>query len=219
MALQDIKDILEKYSSEEMFFRWISATYPTLDPRYKMIKRAYFAVKDAFRGKLRESGEDYFEHLRRSTLIMMIYLGVDDYRDIIAMLMHDMDEDIDSWPISRIMEEFDEDIGLQVEWMSHPKRIFPEKEECERVYHNRFKYAPRNFFVKKFCDRIDNIMTLWGVKDFRKRKKKIEETEKHYLPQALIHQILYHELIEALDETKNQLEIDKAAQAEGEKVS
>jgi GTP diphosphokinase / guanosine-3',5'-bis(diphosphate) 3'-diphosphatase len=200
--LTKVRAILEKAGNRQDFFKIIAAMYPTRDFRYKMIEKAYNCGKDAFREIYRESGERYFEHLRAVALILMLYLRVKDHRLIVAALLHDIVEDILSWTIERVDQEFDPEVALLVEWVTKPEDVFQNKEECERVYHKRFLVAPRDFFLIKMPDRLHNLLTMWACSK-EKRRRKIEETRNHYIPFAEKHFILIHEIEEAIRELES----------------
>jgi len=198
--------MLEKMSflsgaeNRETFFKRIASFLPTLDPRYQAIEKAYNCAKDAFRDKYRETGDRYFEHLRAVALILIEYLRVEDYRLIVAALLHDIVEDIPSWTIDRVRVEFDDEVALLVEWITKPSvEEFPSKEERNKVYYNRFRFAPREFFIIKLADRLHNLMTLWASTP-EKQARKIDETKRYYLPYAEQYLILLHELEEALEQ-------------------
>jgi GTP pyrophosphokinase len=195
---------LNGVENRETFFRRISELFPTLDPRYKLIEKAYNDAKDAFRGKLRDDGETrYFEHIRAVVLIIIDYLRIRDYRIIIAAILHDIVEDIPSWTIERVRAEYGNEIALLVEYMTKPsKKDYPSKKDRDKVYHSRFDFAPREFFLLKLSDRLHNLLTLWNCTP-EKRKRKIEETLKYYLPFAEKHLILYHEILEAIELLEN----------------
>jgi (p)ppGpp synthase/HD superfamily hydrolase len=200
--LRKIRSILESAKDRQSFFKIIASIYPTLDWRYKLIEKAYNDAKDAFRGKTRESGERYFEHLRAGALILVVYLRVRDYRLIVPELLHDIVEDTPSWTIDRVREEYGAEIALYLEWITMPEHIFSSKEECLRVYHSRFSEAPREFFLIKLPERLHNMLTLWPCSR-EKRRRKIEETERYYLPHAEKHLILLHELEAAIEELED----------------
>lgn len=197
--LRKVKAILADYKSRDAFFRIIASIYTTNDWRYQLIERAYQDAKDAFRGINRVGGERYFEHLRAVALILILYLRVTDYRLIVAALLHDIVEDIPSWTIERVRQQYGSDIAALVEWMTEPSDIFSDKAECLRVYHKRFAEAPRDVFKIKLADRLHNLLTMWSFK-LERRKRKIEETKTYYLPFAEMHIILIHELEAAIAE-------------------
>ena len=193
---------LSAAENRESFFKRIAFFFPTRDPRYKLILKAYNDAKDAFREKYREDGDRYFEHIRAVALIQIDYLRVKDHRIIVAGLLHDIVEDIPSWTVDRVQLEYGDEVALLVEYMTKPsKEQYPNKVERDNVYHSRFRFAPRDFFLVKLPDRLHNTITLWGCGD-EKRKRKIAETRSYYLPYAEEHMILYHELMEALEQVE-----------------
>jgi GTP pyrophosphokinase len=192
---------LKAAEDRESFFKRIALIFPRSDYRYKLIEKAYNYAKDAFRGTPREDGERYFEHVRAVTLIVIDYLRITDYKIIIAALLHDNVEDIPSWTIKRIAEEFGEEVACLVDYLTKPKKEYPTKEQQERAYHFRFHSAPREFFLIKLADRLHNVLTLGGC-SLEKRRRKVEETYLHYMPYAQKHFILLHELEWALKQVK-----------------
>lgn len=197
--LAKIRQLVNEAGDREKFFKLIAIYYPPSDERYKLIEKAYNDAKDAFRGKFRDGGERYFEHLRAVALIVIEYLRVNDYEMIIAALLHDIVEDIPSWTIERIRETYGSRVAMLVDYMTKPKRKFKVKTECEHAYHQRFINAPRDFFLLKLADRIHNLLTLWSCAK-EKRLRKINETIHHYLPYAEKHFILFHEFKAIIEE-------------------
>lgn len=190
---------LSAAENRELFFKRIALFFPKSDFRYQTIERAYNCAKDAFRGKFRDDGETrYFEHLRAVALIIIDYLRVKDYELIIAALLHDIVEDIPSWTIARVRAEFGDRVALLVDWLSKPPLAqFRSKSERDRVYHLRFRNAPRDFFKIKLSDRWHNILTLSSCTP-DKVDRKVEETRAYYLPYAEEQCVLIHELESAL---------------------
>lgn len=185
--------------NRESFFRRIAYLFPASDPRYKKIEEAYDDAKDAFREISRDDGERYFEHIRAVVLILIDYLRVKDHKLIIALLLHDIVEDIPSWTIERVRNKYGNKVARYVDYMTKPPLDkFASKAERDKAYHDRFKRAPRKFFLLKLSDRLHNVITLRGCTP-EKMRRKIEETIAHYLPYAEKHFILYYELLEAID--------------------
>jgi (p)ppGpp synthase/HD superfamily hydrolase len=195
--LEIVRNIIKKGQDRKSFFSIIADFYPSLDYRYKLIERAYNDAKDAFRDIKRESGERYFEHLRATTLIIILYLRVKDYRIIIASILHDIVEDVPSWTIERVKDVYGKEIALLVQYMTKPQGL--PAAETDRIYHSRFAQAPRDFFLVKLSDRLTNTLTLNDC-SLEKRRRKVEETKRFYLPYAEANQILIHELEQALTE-------------------
>ncbi len=193
--------------NRESFFKRIALIYPRSDTRYIDIERAYDTAETTFKEKIRADGDGYFEHLRSAALIMIDILRVTDPRLIMAELLHDITEDFpDEWPIVRVSREFGKDVGRLVDYMTMPSVIeYPEKSERHLAYYRRFPGAPREFWIEKAPDRLHNIWTL-KIFNVEKRRAKIEETYRYYLPYLEKHMILYHEMVEALQVAEKELE-------------
>ncbi|KND51293.1 MAG: GTP pyrophosphokinase, (p)ppGpp synthetase I [Parcubacteria bacterium C7867-001] len=188
---------LKEAQNRETFFRRIAQFLPPHDPRYREIEKAYNDAKDAFRETFRDGGERYFEHLRAVALILIEYLRVKDHHLIVAALMHDSVEDKKEWTIERISSEYGREVALLLEYLSMPDETFGTKHERERIYHERFRFAPREFWFIKLADRLHNLLTLDGRPE-DKRRAKIEETVRYYLPYAEQECILIQELEHAI---------------------
>ncbi|HEY4506736.1 MAG TPA: HD domain-containing protein [Candidatus Paceibacterota bacterium] len=199
---------LKAAENRESFFARIALLFPTRDPRYKAIERAYNYAKDAFREKYRDDGETrYFEHIRAVVLIMIDYLRIKDYTLIIDGILHDIVEDIPSWSIDRVDSEFGPQVALDIEWITKMTKSGLSKDRQEFIYHSRFPYAPRRFWLIKLPDRLHNMITLWTCPQ-EKILRKIEETKRHYLPYAERELILLHELEEAIEIIESRLKIN-----------
>ena len=189
---------LKDAENRKSFFRRITEVFPASDPRYMLIERAYNVAKGAFRGYVRDDGGRYFEHLRAVALILIDYLRIRDHELIVAAILHDIVEDIPDWTVDRVRKEFGDRVAYLVEYLTKPsEREYPKKEDRDRVYHQRFDAAPREFFLIKCSDRLHNTITL-GTCAKEKRHRKIVETWRYYMPFAEMHLILLHELEEAL---------------------
>lgn len=190
---------LSAAEDRESFFARISQLFPPLDERYQLIEKAYNDAEKAFKDKLREDGSRYFEHIRAVALILIVYLRIKDYHLIVAALLHDIVEDCDEWTIERVKNEYVIEIARLLEWLSkEPVSKFDGNRKLrDAAYHSRFEAAPREFFLVKLPDRLHNLITLWSCTT-EKRQRKIEETERYYLPYAEKHLILLHELEEAI---------------------
>jgi (p)ppGpp synthase/HD superfamily hydrolase len=191
--------LLSRAENRERFFARIAEIFPRSDARFKLIERAYETGKAAFRNRVRDSGERYFEHLRATTLILIVYLRVRDADVIAAMLLHDIVEDISGWSIERVAREFNERIAQYVYWVTKPKLggQFKTPEDVDRKYHRQLGEAPREAIMMKTCDRLHNLITMWKQKQPRMRRK-ISETRDFILPLAEQHQLLIHEIEDVL---------------------
>lgn len=199
MRLRSKLGFLSKAESRETFFARIAEIFPHSDQRYKLIEKAYDTARKEFRNKLRDSGKRYFEHLRASTLILIVYLRVRDPDLIAAMLLHDIVEDIKGWAQDRLAREFNERVAEYVYWVTKPKLggQFKTPDEVDRKYHRQLRDAPREAILMKVCDRLHNLITMWHQETPRMRRK-ISETRDFILPLAEKHQLLIHEIEDVL---------------------
>ncbi len=190
--------------TSESFFRRIGQLYPKNDARYKLIEKAYDVARKEFRDILRDSGERYFEHLRATALILILYLRVWDANVIAAMLLHDIIEDIEGWTYERVALDFNIEVAEMVFWVSKPApdgEIVTE-ENLDRIFFQRLWHAPRIAVVKKAVDRLHNLITSW---DETKVKEKIRETRDFLIPIFGHHQILVHEIEGVIDVIEGRL--------------
>lgn len=189
---------LRETENRDTFFARIAKMFPRGDMRYKRIERAYNIAKEAFSKKYRDDGARYFEHLRATTLIAIVHLRVRDPSVIVALLLHDIIEDIRDWTYERVHLTFNEDVADLVWWVSSEK--FPEHangEDQDRCYHQKLAEAPRLAILIKVCDRLHNLMSMW-THDPARILRKIKETRDFILPLAEKHQLMIHELEDTL---------------------
>ncbi len=189
--------------NRESFFKEIAQLFPTLSKEYKAIKEAYEVAELTFLDKKREDNiTPYFNHLHYAALIVL-YLQVTDHEVIIFTLLHDICEDYPKlWPLSRLKEKFGERVAYLVECGTKPpiKKDASDEEKKERDHRHycRFCHHPREFFIGILSERLHNVLTL-GACSPEKRKRKIDETRRYYMPFAADHIILFRELKEALE--------------------
>lgn len=213
--LAKLNKILSASETKETFFIRIERLYSIYSKEYRFIERAYDDAVVAFRGKYRDSGEEYFTHLRAVAIILIDYLFIFErtdlkipaYKIIAAALLHDVVEDCpDEWTLDRIFRDYTEDVALLLDYVSkRPKKDFPSVVEQRKFYHDKFVNAPIEFFLIKLADRLHNQMTLWSC-DKDKVSFKIYETKEYYIPWARRLGILAHELQETVILLENNLE-------------
>lgn len=198
---------LQQAENREKFFARIAMLFPTLDPQYRTIEKAYNASKDAFRDKSRETGERYFEHLRAVALILLVHLRVKDHELIVAAFLHDIVEDCPSWTTSRVQAEFGYDVALLVEWVTKPptSKLCP-KDIRNSIYNEHLLSSPRNVAMLKLADRLHNMITIGGCPK-NKILRKVEETKRYYFPLAEKHCVLIHELEDAIARAEKSLKV------------
>ena len=206
MALVEIIRKLEKTRNRENFFKMIERIYAPNSFQYHLIQKAYTHTKEAFREKLREDGERYFEHLR-AVVVIMIYIGVRDYRLIISGLLHDIIEDTDreeDW----VRKEFGLHISRMVRCVTKPDEN--DWEKMIAAYEKQLLEAPKELrvYLIKLADRLHNTITLWACNS-EKQERKIKETINFYLPWAKEHNVLFVEILEAVNMINALLEMPR----------
>lgn len=204
MTLELVRAILAEHKDRAAFMRMVARYYPPDDSGYRKIAKAYEVAKAAFRGETREGGERFFEHLRCVALIVMVHLRIRDADTIVAALLHDIVEDIESWTHERVRAEFGENVARYVWYVTKPsiEEFDGRKRARDRRYRGNLMHAPREAIIIKLADRLHNLLTQWDTSE-EKRRRKIQETEYFYLLLAGQKGILIHELEAILSELGN----------------
>lgn len=161
-----------------------------------LITRAYDVAEREFRDIFRESGERYFEHLRRCVLILILYVGILDANMIAAMLLHDLLEmKRRSWSYERLAKVFNEEVAMLVWWLTKLPRnkTTPTRALVNAEYFLRLSRAPLDAIILKAVDRLDNLLTLWP-KSLRKVRRILRDTETYVLPLLRTHDVLDDEV-------------------------
>lgn len=153
---------------------------PTLAPSEVLrTQLAYYLAKYGHRAQVRKekvNGERlrYFEHLRRSALVLIDTLHCSDWELVCALLLHDALEDTKELSAELIELSFGPRVARIVRTVSK----IPENGYLERLH-----CAPADTILVKACDRLDNVRSLVVDGTTTKFvKKQIKETRKSYLP-------------------------------------
>ncbi|MBT6691545.1 bifunctional (p)ppGpp synthetase/guanosine-3',5'-bis(diphosphate) 3'-pyrophosphohydrolase [Candidatus Parcubacteria bacterium] len=140
------------------------------------LKKAYQLSKDAHRPVTRKDGlTRYFEHCRGACEIAIGELGIkDNWRLLVAILMHDGPED--TWLIDfRLIERvFDKTVRLWVEYVT--------KTEVNKDTYVRdiLNCGIPEVLIIKLCDRLHNLRTL-GTTPEKFQVRQALETRDEYL--------------------------------------
>lgn len=151
------------------------------------IQWAYLLAKEVHRRQKRDEGERYFEHCRRTALILMENDKTNS-REIMMALLHDSIED---GYISKDMLEalFGKEVADGVELLSKCENIVDEYgiikkiKKHEATYYHNIDSADISVRRAKVADRLDNLRTL-GIWPEKRQQKYITETEKYISPIA-----------------------------------
>lgn len=142
------------------------------------IELAYYLAKFGHRAQFRKELVDgkpqrYFEHVRRTSLILMDELKIMDRDMIVSALLHDSIEDTQDLSAELIEHCFNKDVALFVKLLS--------KVPAEGYYDRLVDCNNWKVLAIKVCDRIDNIRSLNvdGVSEEFKIKQKLQ-TKQHF---------------------------------------
>jgi len=127
------------------------------DHEYYLTQTAYIFAKYGHRAQHRqELGPDgtpqrYFEHLRRTAIVLMDEVGIDEPHMIRAALLHDALEDTEEIGYELLKHIFGSSLADVVRQLSKiPKEGYVE----------RLMKAEWRVLIIKACDRLDNLRTL-----------------------------------------------------------
>lgn len=190
--------VLSRYRTKEQFFGYLNRWAPFELQAKETIRITYELMERQFDGVRRDSGGPYMDHLRTVATILMIHLRVIDANEVLAALLHDVTEHFpDTWPISRILEEYGSEVAYLVDIMTKSSGCDDETEEERGVridkYHERFKTAKKAAVRLKMADWMHNILTLIYCTPEKQQRKWFEAIQ-YALPRAFEHGVLYGEL-------------------------
>lgn len=163
--------------NRETFFNRITPFSAPSDIR--LIEIAYMMAKFGHRSQFRkEKNEDgqnirYFEHLRRTAIILMDELKIRKPELIATALVHDAVEDTKDVTIEIIEHVLGKQIATNVKLLS--------KAPAKGYYERLFDFGYLDVWIIKGCDNLDNLRSLKsGSIEFQ--KKQLATTRKYVYP-------------------------------------
>lgn len=156
--------------------------------------RAYHFAYSAHIGQKRESGADYFEHLRGTAQILNDELGCTDTGMLCAAMLHDVVENSPIFhrmisdspqPYFHVHRRLTDEFGAKVAQLvlavtKLPKTRLSRQERLERHLEQLSKSSPE-VLVLKAADRLHNLRTLDSISG-EKRGRIMEETQAYFIP-------------------------------------
>lgn len=209
-AVLEKMPFLQEAEDEKAFFRRIAVHLPKLSTGYRLIERAYYDSQVAFQEIKRETGDNFFTHLRATCLIQFEYQRIRNPILNATCLLHDIVEDT-SWTIERVRIEFGEEIASYLVYLTKlTVKDFPSfsAEQLLQIHYNYLAIGPREVWEVKAPDRFHNLVTMWELSP-EKITRKVEETKLYYLPHAERHGIMFHELEAAVESLEEELRLQK----------
>jgi guanosine-3',5'-bis(diphosphate) 3'-pyrophosphohydrolase len=181
------------------FLAKLALKYPPEE--IELIDFAYDMAKYSHRNQVRDNGSRYFDHCRSVALILLDELGITDKNMVIAELLHDSVEDHYLLSVPRIRLVYGTDVAGLVDAMSHREG------ESEDEYIERITVEGVRAIICKLSDRLHNLRTILNCTP-KKRARKLDETEKYYIPLArrlmkespVVGTILFQEICKAIEE-------------------
>ncbi|HPU23890.1 MAG TPA: HD domain-containing protein, partial [Candidatus Kapabacteria bacterium] len=125
-----------------------------------LITKAYWFCVDHHRGKLRKSEFPYYTHPLNVTLILMKELSIYDEQSIVASLLHDTIEDVESVTREKIANEFSEEIAEIVDAVT--KIDEPDKELINLVKNEKelIKIKKAETYRKLFLSLVKDVRVI-----------------------------------------------------------
>lgn len=175
-----MEPLVENKENLETFFKRIEAVFPPSEAR--KIRLAYIVSKAGHRGQFRKECDQngnkirYFEHPRRTALILLDEFHITDWEMIASCLLHDTLEDVRGFTPEMLEEYFGTEVCRIVKHVSKPKN------GDEELYWTLLgQNSSWRTLAVKFADRLDNLRSLSQCgRDFQ--EKQIVETGEKIFP-------------------------------------
>lgn len=177
------KKLRKRPPPRELFFAPLEMS---LDPNnLESVSYAYESAKAGHAKQTRLGGARYFDHPKAAAWIYINELKGRDPRIIIALLLHDVQEDTALLSTYRICRNFGEDIALDLRAITKLRKGVKNRiKETEEQYICRITETSPHVIIVKLCDRLHNLRTLDACPS-EKQIKYLEETKTLLMPVLL----------------------------------
>jgi len=150
----------------------------------ELINKAFCTAREAHKGQMRRSGEEYITHPVEVARIL-VGLGMDT-ECVISALLHDVVEDTKVTE-KEVKKDFGPDVAALVAGVTKLGKIPYTSKEEEQVENLRKMFLATakdiRVIIIKLADRLHNMRTLAAMPDY-KRREKSRETMEVYAPLA-----------------------------------
>lgn len=196
--LTKIDRLLATRAPKQLLFRHIRKLIPGDRVALARIEYAYRGAQRACVKRMREDGSKAIGHGRAVCLIGVVCVGIKDPVRIIAMLNHDVVEDIKGWTHELAEQVYGKEVAHYLKWLSKPPQsLFKSKKERDEFYCQTFAGAPKKVLECKLCDVLHNLYTLFACSKAKQRRI-VGVARRFYLPLAERHGILAGEIAAAV---------------------
>lgn len=162
--------------SYELFFAPLEVLLKS-PKKLERIQFAYFQSKFGHYKQKRVDGTRFFDHPKTASWIYTDEFGGKDYKIIIELLLHDIQEDSYILSLYRIAHNFGKKIALDLRALTK----LPKGKETTAEYVQRIIKRGYRAIIVKLCDKLSNLRDMHHP-DFtqERRDKQIEEARIHY---------------------------------------
>jgi (p)ppGpp synthase/HD superfamily hydrolase len=197
---EELRQLINKYSTHDAFLNLMNVRFAADPDGLSIIRRAYCYNSKLFEGVFRQCGDSYLNgHLVPTAVLGLEYWGIKDPLLIAALLSHDSIEDFPCVTRKILSKEVHPRVAYLVCGLTKPKPngLDPKSPEYSAAVFRKVQHYGLACMTLKFlCDRLHNMLTLWGTPE--KKLAKIQETIKYVLPLMQQYNIPREELRSAI---------------------
>lgn len=210
---EELRELINKYRSKQTFLTRVKFHNPNDAEGVRLVVKAYEYNSELFRGKRRKSGGSYMNgHLVPTAILAMEYWGITNPVYLAALLSHDSIEDFKHITRKILSIILHPQVGYIACGLTKPplNGLDPNSHEfAVAVFSKVEHYGIVCLVLKILCDRLHNMLTLWGTP--KKKLAKIRETKNYVLPLARKYGLPTDELEDAIREQCIRLHLDDTA--------
>ncbi len=207
---EELRALIKKYSSKKAFLNRVRFHNPNDPKGIALVVKAYEFNSKLFRGQRRKSGGSFLKgHLVPTAVLAMEKWGITSPVYIAALLSHDSIEDFRHITRRILSEVLHPQVGYIACGLTKPplNGLDPGSHEyAVAVFSKVEHYGITCLILKILCDRLHNMLTLWGTP--KKKLAKIRETKNYVLPLAHKYGLPTEELEDAIREQCIRLHLD-----------
>jgi (p)ppGpp synthase/HD superfamily hydrolase len=207
---EELRVLIGKFSQKDQFLRQVRYRFKNSPADRKLIRNSYEWNAKLFENKRRLSGDSYMNgHLVPVAALLLEYWMWLDAEIIAAALSHDSLEDFPRKATRKLIAtDQSSETARLVYGMTKPpqKGKLKTAADSHAVISRVEAHGFNCVFLKCNADRLHNMLTLRGTQT--KKRWKIRETRRYFLPLAVRLQIPTEELELAIAEQERRLHID-----------
>jgi (p)ppGpp synthase/HD superfamily hydrolase len=174
-------------SLEELRTAFLNQEAQYFDEQWgRKLRQALELAEAAHSGQTRDDNTPYILHPLRIALSLMQELDVRDAEVLCAALLHDVAEDQERFTPDDIEAEFGGRVGSIVRTLTKPDEPGITREEVNKIYFERLRFADEDCKLVKLADKLDNVRDAINSPDPNKRQRTAEEAKNFYVKELLM---------------------------------